>query len=178
MVVGMHPATAHSKAAPLIAGYGEAMLNAHLIEDMLSLNLREAARFRTNGYQPPAVQPRTFKQMIDEFVKAFPTEAEAGPRLHLLRKVRNELIHALVKQVGSDFATDDGRAEINVMLTRFTEHAVIALHHLHANYRRLFIQTVARDFTLLFNDEAEEFDARVSQSEINRLLDQLDELDE
>lgn len=32
----------------LVVAYGEAMLYSHFIEDLLKLNLREAARFRAN----------------------------------------------------------------------------------------------------------------------------------
>jgi len=47
----------------LVAAYGEAMLYSHLIEDMLKLNLREAARFRANGYVAPAKLPWRMKDI-------------------------------------------------------------------------------------------------------------------
>lgn len=158
----------------LIASYGEAMLYSHLVEDMLKLNLREAARFRANGYQAPAPMPWKLGDLISEFGCAFPDASKAVERLQRLQKIRNKLTHALVPQIGSDLLTEEGRDQIQAMIERYVRHAASMRQFLGANYESMLKRVVAHDFRLMFEGEAEEFDARVVKSDIQRLLDELE----
>lgn len=158
----------------LIASYGEAMLYSHLVEDLLKLNLREAARFSANGYQAPALMPWKLGDLICEFGRAFPDATKVVERLQRLQKIRNKLTHALVPQVGSDLLTEEGRDQIQAMIERYVHHAASMRRYLGANYQAMLKQVVAHDFRLMFEGEAEEFDARVVKSDIQKLLDDLE----
>lgn len=158
----------------LVASYGEAMLYSHLIEDLLKLNLREATRFRANGYQAPTSLPWKLGEIITEFGRAFPDAIQAVGRLQRLQKIRNKLTHALVPQVGSDLLTEEGRDQIQAMIERYVRHAAHMRRFLGAHYESMLKQVVAQDFTLMFEGEIEEFDARVVKSDIQRLLDELE----
>jgi len=46
----------------LIASYGETKLYSHLVEDLIKLNIQEAARFATNGYTSPSKPPQGLKK--------------------------------------------------------------------------------------------------------------------
>lgn len=159
----------------LLAEYGEAMLYGHLIEDLLTLILRDAAFFHVNGYEPPKEKLWKLEDLIDEFGRAFP---DAGPLvgdLHRLRKIRNKLTHAFIPQVGSDLVTVEGRDQIHAMLVRFVRHAAGRRRILAATCGVISKAAIAADFTCIFDREDEPFDARVSTSVIQKLLDELDE---
>jgi len=158
----------------LVAAYGEAMLYSHLIEDMLKLNLREAARFRANGYVAPAKLPWRMKDIIREFGRAFPDTTEIVDRMQLLTKIRNKLTHALVPQVGTDFLTEEGRDQIHAMIRRYVQHSSPVHHYLGKLYHSMIEQVVAHDFTLMFEGEIEEHDAHVVKSDIQSLLDEIE----
>lgn len=159
----------------LIATYGEAMLYSHLIEDMLKLVLREATRFCANGYQAPASAPWKLGDLIKEFARAFPDATEVVERLQRLQKIRNKLTHALVPQVGTDLLTEEGRDQIQAMMERYVRHAAVMRRFLGAHYESMLKQIVAQDFTRMLEGEIEELDARVAKSDIQRLLDELEE---
>jgi hypothetical protein len=159
----------------VVAAYGEAMLYSHLVEDMLKLILREATRFRANGYQAPIPAPWKLGDIINEFGRAFPDSAKLVERLHRLQKIRNKLTHALVPQVGSDLVTEEGRDQIQAMIERYVRHAAAARRVLGSIYESMLKQVVVHDFTLMFEGEIEEFDARVVKSEIQKLLDEVEE---
>ena len=157
-----------------MATYGEAMLYSHLIEDMLKLILREAARFHANGYQAPPAAPRTLKELIREFGRAFPDAGRLVEDLSRLRDIRNRLTHALVPQVGSDLVTEEGRDQIQAMIERYVRHAAAKRRVLGSIYEAMLKKVVAENFTLFFEGDVEEFDARVAKSDIQRLLDELE----
>ena len=52
--------------------------------------------------------------------------------------------------------------------------AATARRFLGAHYESMLKQVVAQDFTLMFEGEVEDFDARVVKSEIQRMLDELE----
>ena len=133
----------------LVGAYGEAMLYSHLIEDMLKLVLREAARFGANGYQAPNSPPWRLGDLISEYGRAFPDAIEVVGRLRRLQKIRNKLTHALVPQVGSDLLTEEGRDQIQAMMERYVRHAGAMRRYLGANYQSMLKQVVAQDFTLM-----------------------------
>ena len=158
----------------IVAAYGEAMLYSHLVEDMLKLVLREASRFHANGYQAPVPLPGSLDVIIKEFGRAFPDSKKLVERLDMLRKIRNKLTHALVPQVGSDLVTEEGRDQIQAMIERYVRHAAVTRRALATIYESMLKQVVARDFTLLFKGDAEKLDARVVESDIQKLLDELE----
>jgi len=157
----------------LIASYGETMLYSQLVEDFIQLNLREAARFATNEYAPPGKLPQGLKQKIREYGKAFPSEPKFVAYLQKLRETRNKLTHALVPQVGSDLSTDEGRDQIQAMLELYLSYVKIAHKKLGEQYHELVNQTVKDDFTKIFQGDIEPIDGRVSNSEIQQLLEEI-----
>ena len=150
------------------------MLYSHLIEDMLKLVLREASRFHVNGYQAPVSPPWSLEDIVKEFGRAFPDGKKLVERMHMLRKIRNKLTHALVPQVGSDLVTEEGRDQIQAMIERYVRHAAVTRKALGSIYESMLKQVIAQDYTLIFKGEVEEFDARVVKSDIQMLLDELD----
>lgn len=160
----------------LIASYGEAMLYSHLIEDLLKLNLREADRFCGNGYKAPVPTPWKLEDIIKEFGRAFPGAVGVVDRLQVLRKIRNKLTHALVPQVGSDLLTEEGRDQIQAMIERYTRHAVTMRRYLGMHYQSMLRQVVAQNWSLMFEGEVEDFDAHVIESDIQKLLDELEKM--
>lgn len=160
-----------------MSAYGEAMLYSHLIEDLLKLILRDASFFQVNAYKPPAKIPRHWKldEIIKEFGKAFPESGRLVESLDLLRLIRNKITHALVLQVGSDLPTEEGRDQIHAMLDRYVMHAR-AHHELLGKVFEAIVTTVIKDCpSRIFEREDESLKDRfVSNSDIQRLLDELD----
>ena len=152
------------------------MIYSHLVEDLIQLNLREATRFETNGYTPPNKAPQGLKDKIKEYGKAFPSEPEFVAYLQKLREIRNKLTHALVPQIGSDLSTDEGRDQIQAMLESYLSYAIKAQKKLHKQYHELVSQTIKDDFTKIFKGDIEQIDGRVSNSEIQILLEEIKEI--
>src|SRR5438132_1459896 len=114
----------HDQDHELRATYGEAMIYAHLIEDLAAAHLYECSYFHVNGYgglSKKKIRDLRHQDRLDELLRVYQTKKDPPirsivPALHILRKIRNDLTHALFPEVGSDFRTEEGLEQIIAML--------------------------------------------------------------
>lgn len=148
----------------------------HLIEDILELILKDAAHFELNGYRMSRSKIGAMKleDRIQEFGRAFPDASAELEPLDLLRRIRNKLAHALISQVGSDLKTQEGRDQIHAMLNRFVAYAARQRDLLGKRYQALMEKVMSTDIRRVVSRPDTHIDARVANSEIERLLDKLE----
>jgi hypothetical protein len=162
-----------------MAAFGEAISYGYLIEDFLRLHLFECSHFHLNGYNGHSkanIRDMKFVQLVREFGYVYPNQGKLGDGFDKIRLIRNKLVHALVDEFGSDVESEEGRDQIHALLVRTIRHGhehLKALRRIHETAVRHAIENQPE--AVLSRDE-EFFEARVSTSEIQSLLDDLDEL--
>ena len=70
--------------------------------------------------------------------------------LDLIRKIRNELVHAFVLQVHAEVHSEEGKDQIIAMLRRVTFFARQYLNGLGQQHKKLFRHVIETDFMKLF----------------------------
>jgi len=158
------------------------VMYSHLLEDILRLHLSECARFKINGFSKSVAQIKRrcdFKELI-EFVpcvydtKAHPDAERTTKALDLIRKIRNELVHAFVLQVHAEVHSEEGKDQIIAMLRRVTFFARQYLNGLGQQHKKLFRHVIETDFMKLFEYGDELLpEGRVATSKIQALLSEL-----
>ena len=158
------------------AAYGEAMLYAHLIEDLLRLHIHKCSFFKVNSYCKPLskIKAMSFEDLVDEISKVYTDSDRFVADLHRIRKIRNNLTHAFVDQVGFDLRTESGRDQIHAMLNRVVFHARRQLKALQKTHETVLAEGIKADFKKVICSEEPEFDASVAKSKIRGLLRELD----
>jgi len=150
-----------------------------LIEDFLRLHLFECSFNHVNGYKThskAAIEKMKLVQLIREFRAVYPKQPKFSDGLDKIRLIRNRLTHRLIDQFGSDVESEEGRDQIHALLLRtifHMKHHFEALQRTHEAVVRIAIKD---NWEALLARGDELFEARVSTSEIQSLLDDLDEL--
>jgi hypothetical protein len=93
--------------------------------------------------------------------------------LHLVRKIRNELTHALVPQVGSDLKGEEGRDQVIAMLNNITFWERFHLNALRKMHEAVLHHGITKTWERALERDDPPFDARVAMSKIQRYLDKL-----
>jgi hypothetical protein len=163
----------------LPSAYGQAILYSYLIEDLLQLHLYECSHYHVNGYgghSKAKIRGMRFVRLIREFRSVYPKQGKFADGLDKIRLIRNKLAHAWIDQIGSDLETTEGLDQVHALVQRAVLHAHRYLKTLKRIHEGLFAQAVKQDIEAVLSYSDEVFEARVSTSEIQRLLDELDEL--
>jgi hypothetical protein len=163
----------------LTAAYGEAIMYGYLIEDMLKLHLFDCDYYHVNGYRRASkkpVQRLSFQELIAEFRSVYPKQRRFADAFNKIRLIRNKLAHLFIDQLGSDLETEEGRDQIHAMLLRAAGHFRAHLRALKRSHDALFCHAVKHALEAVLARDDKPFEAHVSASEIQQLLDELDEL--
>lgn len=163
----------------LTEAYGQAILYGYLIEDVLQLHLFECSHYHVNGYQGNSktrIRDMNFARLIREFRLVYVKQGKFADGLDKIRLIRNKLAHAWVDQIGSDLETDEGYDQIHALVLRVVRHAYRYLKSLKKIHDGLFTEAVKQNLEAVLSYGGETIEARVSTSDIQRLLDELDEL--
>jgi len=165
------------------AAYGEAMFYAHLIEDLVALHLYECSYFHVNQYaglSRKKIRDMKHEKRIDELLEIYREQDDSDgsisrlvTALHHLRKIRNHLTHALVPQVGSDFAAEEGIDQIIAMLKNVSYWERGWLKSLQQAHEAVLKGALTHCWEAVIEREDPPFDARVAQSKIQEHLDAL-----
>ena len=165
----------------LTAAYGEAILYGYLIEDLLQLHLYECSYYHVNGYEghsKSAIREMKFFHLIREFQAVYPEQTTFADGLDKIRLIRNKLAHAWIDQLGSDLETEEGRDQIYALVSRTIQHEHRYLKALKRTHDELFRHSIKHNLEAALARDDEPFEARVSTSEIQRLLDELDAIND
>lgn len=167
----------------LLQAYGEAMLYAHLIEDLVALHLYECSYFHVNQYSGLSrkkIREMKHDKRINELLKIYEGQNERDgsitrlvEALHLLRKIRNHMTHAFIPQVGSDFAVEQGVDQIIAMLKNVAFWELAWLKILQKAHFAVLEGAVTKCFNEFMNREDPPFEAHVSKSKIQHHLDEI-----
>ena len=163
----------------LTAAYGEAVMYGYLIEDILQLHLYECSYYHVNGYRghsKSAIREMKFFRLIREFQTVYPDQTALAEGLDKIRLIRNKVAHAWIDQLGSDLETEEGRDQIHALVSRTIQHERRYLKALKRTHEELFRHNIKNNLEAALARDDELFEARVSTSEIQRLLDDLDAL--
>jgi hypothetical protein len=159
--------------------YGQAVLFSYLIEDLLQIHLCECSHHHVNGYQVHSknnIREKGFARLIREYRLVYPKHTKFADGLDKIRLIRNKLAHAWIDQVGSDLETDEGYDQIHALVVCAVRHTVQYLDSLKKIHEGLFTEAVRQNLEGVLSYGDEIFEAHVSTSDIQRLLDELDEL--
>jgi len=96
-----------NQSTELMATYGEVMLYGHIIEDLLKMHLVECSVQGINGYEKGLGGIRKLNQcsLVKELESVYRDSDDVHglcDNLHKLRKIRNAVTHAFIKNVGND----------------------------------------------------------------------------
>lgn len=166
------------------AAYGRTMFYAHLIEDLLARHVFECGHYHVNGYAGHSrsqIRKMTHEKRINELSEIYSEQDDTSIQrlksgLHLLRKIRNKLTHAIVVEVGKDFSSEEGRDQIMGMLSNIEKwerghYAILTRAH------EAVLNGVLTQNPLQILDRVDPpFDPRVSESKIQKHLEELDSL--
>jgi hypothetical protein len=159
--------------------YGQAILFSYLIEDILQLHLCECSHYHTNGYHGHStdkIREMGLARLIREYRLVYPKHTKFADGLDKIRLIRNKLAHAWVDQVGSDLETHEGYDQVHALVLRAVRHTYRYLKTLRKIHEGLFAEAVKQNLEAVLSYGGESVEARVSTSDIQRLLDELDEL--
>lgn len=172
----------NTQSAEFTTAYGEAMFYAHLIEDLVALHLSECSWFHVNGY--PSLSRRQIREFshkvrINELTKIYHNQTDGTIErlvcgLHLLRQIRNELTHAFVPQVGSEFESEEGLDQVVAMLRNTIKWERHHLRTLQRAHEAVLNRAIIHAWERALERDDPPFDARVARSKIQGYLDELE----
>ena len=166
--------------AALLTAYGEAVLHSHLLEDSLKSYLFDCAFFKRNcmaHVSEDRVKRASFEDLIDMIPLTETNELFAmklTAKLHLIRKIRNLLVHGFIHQIHKELPSETGRDQIAAMLRSFSSHA----HEVHGELlqrgKALQQHVVQTDFMKIFDhpDHLKK-EGTVAASDIQRFIESL-----
>lgn len=159
----------------LLADYGEVMLGAHLMEDVVKIHVKECAFNKVNGYDkdPERIKDLNAKVLIDELSSIYKNQRNISmmiQNLHRLRRIRNLLIHAFVREIGGDLAKELGKEQIRAMIKKITKFQQAYLACLQRHHQEMVKEAFKKNWMNYMKCEYEEFSSHVSSSEIQKLL--------
>ncbi len=162
------------------------MFYAHLIEDLLALHISECSYFHVNGYaglSRKQIRDMKHEKRIDEMLVIYGDQDKKDgsitrlvTALHHLRHIRNHPAHAIIPQVGSDFAAEEGVDQIIAMLRHVSYWEHSCLKTMKLTHESLLRHTITTCFEAVLERDEPLFDARLSQSNIQMNLDSLRKL--
>ncbi len=157
------------------------MLYAHLIEDLVALHIYECSWFHVNGYaglSRKKILELKHEKRIDELLSIYHKQQDGAVErlvsaLHLIRKIRNELTHALVPQVGSDIERGESLDQVIAMLKNVVFWERVYLKPLRKMHETVLKRGITEALERALERDDPPFDARVARSKIQQYLDQL-----
>jgi hypothetical protein len=172
-----------SSTAEMLGAYGEAVFYTHLIEDMLKLYVFDCAFYKKNcmAHVPlEKIRRMQFEDLIDMLRLADPDNDETEAfvaRLHVLRRVRNILVHGFVMQIHKELPNEEGRDQITAMLRRFVTHAREMHSKISGDAFAMQRREIKRDFMSVFDHPGhpgKQTEGTVTASDLQKLISELE----
>lgn len=172
-----------SQNQEFLAAYGEVMLFAHLIEDLVAVHIYDCGYFSVNGYSGFSrgkIRKMSHEDRIKQLSKIYPENdqsvvGELATRLDHLRLIRNKLTHAFVTEVGGEFSTEESVDQVVGMLKSILRWQRYCHHVLFEVHKTVWEGAVRHSLPEVMKRDDPELDARVARSEIQRHLDDLEQ---
>ena len=173
-----------STTEEMLAAYGEAVFYTHLVEDMLKLHIFDCAFFKRNcmAYVPlEKIRRAQFEDLIDMLRLTEPDDEQMETfvrRLHVLRRIRNILVHGFVMQIHKELQREEGLDQITAMLQRFISHARTMKRKLTEDAFASQRESLKQDPFLAIDHPGypgKESEGTVAASELQSLISFLDE---
>ncbi|MGB0143578.1 MAG: hypothetical protein ACPGAP_02310 [Akkermansiaceae bacterium] len=168
--------------AQLEASYGRVMFFAHLIEDLVAQHLFECGWYEVNGClkrTQKRVGELNHRTRINELGKIYGADTDPNINriiegLHSLRIIRNQLTHALIDEVGTDFTKEEGLDQILGMLAKVEKHMRSHLGFLESIHEQLLKHALENCIDQLMEREDGPFEANVATSRIQKELEAIE----
>ena len=175
---------AASQDTELLAAYGEVIFDGHLLEAILKLHLVGCAHFKLNGFNesPNKIKKSTFEELIDFLFHAYDSAAHPDvPKivkgLHLIRLIRNQLVHGFVLQLHAELHSEEGKDQVLALLRRVSFYIRQYNEGIGKQHRQMFQQILETNFMRIFDHPDEPLpEGRLATSRIQSLLDQFQNL--
>jgi hypothetical protein len=175
---------AESQDTEIMAAYGEAVFDGHLLEDALKLHLVSCAQLGINGFAvtPDVVKGATFKELINYLPSVYngvahPDVPKIVKGLHLIRLIRNQLAHAFIHNLHAEIRSEEGRDQVIALLRRVSLFTKQSYEGLWAQHREICKDVLEADFMRVFDLPDETLpEGRLATSHMQSLLEQFQNL--
>ncbi len=164
----------------LLEAIGRASFLSHLLEDRLKVHLFDCAFFEVGCMAhvlPERTKRATFEELIDFCRLAHANEkgtTEVWRQLHLVRQIRNRMVHGLLLEIHEDLHSDEGRDQITAMLNRYSVHVVRMLEVVGAAQEKV-MRDAALQMGKVFKHPGHPLkEGTVASSEIERWLEEIE----
>ena len=165
----------------LLSSLGEVLMYGHIIEDLIRLHLCELAFFGRLG-NPPITEDEIKKCRLEQMVDLLPSSVSPNSSfidgLHLTRKLRNQVAHGLINQVGEDLRTLEGCDQICALLREIASWEKKYLSRLKVAHEKLLHSVCVEQTLRVMERQAPPSDRSVTASQMTKTLRELQRLGE
>jgi|GEM_PF-3045339 hypothetical protein len=165
----------------LLGSLGEALMYGHIIEDLIRLHLCELAFFGRLG-NPRITEEDIKKCRLEEMIDLLPPSISPNPSflkgLHTIRKLRNQVVHSLIEQVGEDLRTLEGCDQICALLAEITLWERKYLNRLKTAHESMLRSVLVEQTQRVLERQIQPCDRSVTASQMTKTLRQLQRLRE
>ncbi len=160
--------------------FGRAVFLSHIIEDRLKMHIFDCAFFSVGcmaHYPLEKTRKASFENLIDYYRLAHhdqPDTEKIWRQLHLLRQIRNQLVHGFVLQIHCDLQHEEGREQIIAMLDRFCAHALRLAQAIGSKHEALIAEAPKRLKRVFEHPGHPSKEGVVAKSEIQRWIEEIE----
>lgn len=165
----------------LLCSLGEALMYGHIIEDLIRLHLCELAFFGRLGISS-MTEDDVKKCRLEEMIDLLPPTISPNPSflqgLHTIRKLRNQVVHGLIEQIGEDLRTLEGCDQICALLMEISQSERKYLGRLKAAHEKLLRSVFVEQTQRAMERQSPPNDRSVAASQMVKTLRKLKRLGE